>query len=112
MQDHKGIEKTAVVQRKTGKILGTTTGMFIGKYCVRLYWYQSYRAERTLTSMKYRYGMLEKGKLYLIAHGKRDASMLPGFEPETLYNMYLGNYGRKEIFSTKPLLWKTLKTKN
>ncbi len=108
MENHKGI---LVVQRKTGKILGTTTGMFLGKHCVRLYWHQSYRAERTLTSMKYRYGMLEKGKLYLIAHGKRDASMLPGFEPETLYNIYLWGYGQrqKEIFSTKPLLWKTLK---
>ncbi len=69
--------KTLIVQRKTRKVLGMMkTRVFHGKHFI-----VPYQTERTLTitSVKYRYGMLVSGKIYLIAHGLRDASMLPGF---------------------------------
>ena len=60
---------TFVVQKKTGKILGTTSQRFPGGlYC----W--------ALTFMKYRYGKSDYLGNYFIVHGKKDASMLPGFE--------------------------------
>ncbi len=71
-------DRTFVVQRKTGKVLGTTTAPCFGKYLT-----VPYMTERALTNMKYRYryiGTSDGVKPVIIAHGCRDASMLPGFE--------------------------------
>jgi hypothetical protein len=66
-----------VIQKHTGRVLGRCDiHEPFGRGFLR-----AYMTETALTCIKFRYGLTPKGvKPFIIAHGYRDASMLPGFQ--------------------------------
>lgn len=66
-----------VIQKHTGRVLGRCDiHEPFGRGFLRVY-----MTENAMTCIKFRYGLTPKGvKPFIIAHGFRDASMLPGFQ--------------------------------